>query len=515
MKIAIQPLLIIFFLGLYVSSFGQANLDGSADVAKFPEINFQVHMRDPAPRDSADFEVKEDKVAIPFKMEIVNSDAKPIPRGVLVLWEFLPNNERSAQNEYFRSVLQQAIPKMLGEGDVLNIATFAWTDKANGDGMLELLAGGFQENTEGLLEAVKNAKSPSGQGVKTDHGSELYRAMNEGVAVLASQKDKSKVLVVLSAEFPNIFNVATENATKVIAEARQADVAVHNLRFKLKDPKYNLDDVSRSTFGQSFEVDKKDASASASKLNQFVSEAGIRALGKDYNFIATTTNLADGKSHHLQLKCGTEILDIPYNAPSASIGDWIKENAIVFGIILVLAICVVVALLLLVRARKKASDIAKALELDRLKDIESKNRQSEGLLSQQRLEIDRLKSAEAAKEEAGKAVIAQAEMTALYQAMFANGKSPRVVANVNGTVQTIPLPSPVTTVGRDKSSDIQIDSNAVSRNHFQVIFQNGTYTLQDIGSTNGTYLNGIKITQSPLRHGDVIGAGGLTFNFFI
>ena len=76
---------------------------------------------------------------------------------------------------------------MLGEGDVLNIATFAWTDKANGDGMLELLAGGFQENTEGLLEAVKNAKSPSGQGVKTDHGSELYRAMNEGVAVLASQ----------------------------------------------------------------------------------------------------------------------------------------------------------------------------------------------------------------------------------------------------------------------------------------------------------------------------------------
>ena len=50
-------------------------------------------------------------------------------------------------------------------------------------------------------------------------------------------------------------------------------------------------------------------------------------------------------------------------------------------------------------------------------------------------------------------------------------------------------------------------SSTISRNHFVVSFDNGSYSIQDLGSSNGTLVNGVKVSQSKLNHGDVIGVG--------
>ena len=60
-----------------------------------------------------------------------------------------------------------------------------------------------------------------------------------------------------------------------------------------------------------------------------------------------------------------------------------------------------------------------------------------------------------------------------------------------------------------------INHQTVSRNHFVVSYENGSYTIQDLGSSNGTFVNGIKITQAKLKHGDVIGAGKILLTFHI
>src|SRR5690349_2963013 len=77
------------------------------------------------------------------------------------------------------------------------------------------------------------------------------------------------------------------------------------------------------------------------------------------------------------------------------------------------------------------------------------------------------------------------------------------------------LLSDVTTIGRSEENDIAIPSDHISRRHAEVRWDGSGYLLRDLGSKNGTFLNGIRLTEPrPLQHGDVINLAGhpLTFD---
>jgi hypothetical protein len=70
-----------------------------------------------------------------------------------------------------------------------------------------------------------------------------------------------------------------------------------------------------------------------------------------------------------------------------------------------------------------------------------------------------------------------------------------------------PLIKQMMIIGREADSDIQIDDRQVSRRHAQITQTIEGYTLRDLGSKNGTFLNGEAISQTPrlIRNGDEIG----------
>ncbi len=74
--------------------------------------------------------------------------------------------------------------------------------------------------------------------------------------------------------------------------------------------------------------------------------------------------------------------------------------------------------------------------------------------------------------------------------------------------KTFLLESEETTVGRDLSNDIPISDPEVSRRHARFFIQNDNAFVEDLGSTNGTFLNGERIdSPQQLRKGDVITFG--------
>lgn len=59
-------------------------------------------------------------------------------------------------------------------------------------------------------------------------------------------------------------------------------------------------------------------------------------------------------------------------------------------------------------------------------------------------------------------------------------------------------------IGRREDNDLVIDNLRVSRVHAQIRQLNDKHVLFDLDSTSGTKVNGIKVRQHPLKHGDVI-----------
>lgn len=106
-------------------------------------------------------------------------------------------------------------------------------------------------------------------------------------------------------------------------------------------------------------------------------------------------------------------------------------------------------------------------------------------------------------------------MSATHQ-MQANSQAPRRAALLLETdqgVHPIPLESTLMTIGRGLNNDVILEDTRVSRHHAQVQYKTRRFWLTDLKSTNGTYVNGERITEADLRNGDVVSLGGLELTF--
>ena len=98
---------------------------------------------------------------------------------------------------------------------------------------------------------------------------------------------------------------------------------------------------------------------------------------------------------------------------------------------------------------------------------------------------------------------------------FSAGMEPRLVANAGAYSGSIfALGSGTSIIGRDESNTIALPlDNTVSRRHSRIENAGGSYTVYDEGSSNGTFVNGVKITERVLHSGDEIQVGSTRLRF--
>jgi hypothetical protein len=75
------------------------------------------------------------------------------------------------------------------------------------------------------------------------------------------------------------------------------------------------------------------------------------------------------------------------------------------------------------------------------------------------------------------------------------------------------LDGPTTVIGRSSECDIVVGDPNVSRRHAEVRRLGRGFSLVDLGSTNGTEVNGQRVTETSLMNGDVIGVGTTRITF--
>ena len=79
--------------------------------------------------------------------------------------------------------------------------------------------------------------------------------------------------------------------------------------------------------------------------------------------------------------------------------------------------------------------------------------------------------------------------------------------------EVLPLAATRTTIGRDTANDICVPDIALSRSHCAIARADGEWRIADCGSSNGTFVNGARVSEQPLRHRDRIDLGESTFIF--
>ncbi len=90
-------------------------------------------------------------------------------------------------------------------------------------------------------------------------------------------------------------------------------------------------------------------------------------------------------------------------------------------------------------------------------------------------------------------------MAPQYQFVMRSGPTPGATFSLEGD-QLI--------IGRDTASNIAINDAEVSRKHARLTFQGGKYVIEDLGSTNGTFVNGQRLASpAVLKSGDVVSLG--------
>lgn len=84
------------------------------------------------------------------------------------------------------------------------------------------------------------------------------------------------------------------------------------------------------------------------------------------------------------------------------------------------------------------------------------------------------------------------------------GKDALAYIEIEGQDSKIPLRKNAAKLGRSSDNDVSLPYEKISRNHAKISLEDGGYTIEDLGSTNGVFIDNKRITKSFVPYGKTI-----------
>lgn len=86
-----------------------------------------------------------------------------------------------------------------------------------------------------------------------------------------------------------------------------------------------------------------------------------------------------------------------------------------------------------------------------------------------------------------------------------------IAVKSDGSQSEVSLQSGGVVIGRERSCSLRVPVSSVSRKHCEIIPENGSLVIRDLGSSNGTFVNRQQVEESELEAGDLISVGPVVF----
>ena len=86
-----------------------------------------------------------------------------------------------------------------------------------------------------------------------------------------------------------------------------------------------------------------------------------------------------------------------------------------------------------------------------------------------------------------------------------------VMFTAQGERRSFSLPRSMTVIGRKEDCDVRIPLSDVSRKHCRLMAEDEVLRVEDMGSSNGTFLNGMRVQEAIVQPGDSLQIGPIVF----
>ena len=296
---------------------------------------------------------------------------------------------------------------------------------------------------------------------------------------------------------------------------------------RFKDEQFSIPTLSQGTYGERFvlsqslgnqRVNDKKKSEIENRVVQISKNLVKRSKGNNYEFSFLTKNdIKNGKNYDIQVEVtdSEQLEELSYKAP----GNWVvaqfQKNLILSIFVSIILIALILILVLKIYKSYKEKALARENEI---LDQRKKTEHQQVEIDKQNNEIDRIKNEESERQRIEAEKKKKEAESELIKKMLQNGNFPILKVIEGDNSKTYEVNKPSFTVGRSSNNDLTINNPHISGNHFTIYFDGNNYYLKDVGSTNGTLVNGIIYKGGSgsinLNDGDIIEVTEITIVFY-
>lgn len=491
---------------LFVSA--QETISSGFDLENFPKVSYTWHDNNPEQRDSSEFfDFRENGVATEFTLEIKSREESKEQVGhLLVLWEDLAHYGKNMLNFSRSSLKHFLIDNELSATN--RIAIYSFSRKTTSEGSyLKPVSDGFSSDNIELLGDIQEYTPNTRRYSTFPNRSDIFPSIIEAIDLLKGFGEGPKAIVLITAGYP-LDNSASSSDVTAKLEAEKYHVPVYVMQYARdhgQSPK--LQDFASLTFGSfvsysdiNQNVNISDASAHLSKVYNTYSE---RYCGNDYVLSFESSVKRGGKASLIEFSIDGQKHEVQFFTPANTLLSFIKENLVLFILILLLVLAAIGYAVYYFIKRKRLSD-------QRFDVLQQQNQNvhasAMSAISESNRQINKR------FDDARQKVVEQR----LQESMNNKSQYPRLVISINNTLKKYTISKPCVTIGRDDDNDVVLNSFSVSRKHAQIVYSGNEYVLIDDNSRNGVSVNGEKIVEPRhIKDGDKILLGDVSITFYL
>lgn len=515
------------YIKIIIACFWWVSLNAQQNLVKFknvdggdyPNLKGEIWFRNPNTINTSSVTITENGKVKTLSLSNPKTGDSIAKNKVVIFLMVNPGPTRLKQFDWYRNVIASTLTSTyIKPGDKIQIMSF--NQQFNGQ-LLVPAAFNFTDQTKPLNDQLRDMKPVPYQSTCGGSRTLIWSAIDQVLDLVEKEHFNLPVSIIVISDDNSCI---TQQANQTPAEkAKKLNVAIYGVSRNDKNKFNSIEKICTESFGSYFMESNNDLGKAETHVRNIMLNILVKAAGQRFDFSYETDNKMDGTSQPVTVTVPGSVVDTFIPMPSKNFFQKLIAN---WYILLVVILIVAGIFFYINKTKKEAKQKQFEIEEKSKSDyqrLKAEQEKADAAMAQQVADQERqmnqmrlkAQQEEEARRQQQKTENAEQIRKEKLQEMRLRGNLPWLIVNGQGGEFRYEIDDPLYTIGRENENSLCIPASTISRRHAVIKFDQGNYTIEDLGSSNGVIVNGEKLNNTILQHGDVIQLGDTYLTFMI